>query len=279
MTLAAQQLAARVRAERSIGFASRRRRVPRARFPRLIESDYAGRLAALVQRMRAMTEQALPTLFAELPGGWRADESPVARARTRARRLRGEVEASVDDRGVAGIAADVGRRTADHHRGELQRQARAALGVEVMTLDPSVPGVIEGFVAENVSLISKLRGRVMDEIEAIVVRAYSDGSRAETIAPEIAARYEITERHARLVARDQIGKLNSRVTAARHQELGIASFEWMSMSDGRVRRRHVELHGRRYRYDKPPAEGLPGQPVCCRCVQQPVFDDLLALVS
>lgn len=281
MTIAARHLLARVQMSRAIGTARRRRRVPRARYPRLLESDYAGRLVTIVQRMRAMAEQALPTILSELPGGWRADESPVARARSRARRLRSNIETSIDEGALGRSAADVGRRVAAHQGAELQRQAHAALGVPVMTLDPSIPGVIEGFVHENVSLINKLRGRVLDDLEAIIVRAYSDGARAETIAPEIAARFDIAERHARWIARDQISRLNSKVTEARHRELGITSFMWMTMNDGRVRPEHVVLHEKVFRYDNPPAEGIPGRTrkPGCRCGQQPVFDELLALAA
>ena len=281
MTFAAQQLAARVRAHRSIGLAARRRRVPRSRPPRLIEADYAGRLVAIIDRMRAVMARLLPGILAGLPraDGARVDASDAARGRREVERARIEIEDAINVTQLEGVASEMGRRTAAHQAGEIQRQARAALGVDVVLLDLKVPSLIDGFVHENVKLIGSLKNRTLDELENIVARAYASGTRAAAVGEEIAARFGIAERHARLIARDQIGKLNGQVTAARHRELGIASFVWRSMRDRRVRPRHAHLDGQRFAYDKPPADGLPGQPIACRCTQEPVFDDLIVAAA
>ena len=48
------------------------------------------------------------------------------------------------------------------------------------------------------------------------------------------------------------------------------------MNDGdRVRDEHQELEGETFSYDDPPSEGLPGQPVLCRCFAEPVLDEIL----
>lgn len=276
----AQQIIARVAQARRLGLADRRRRVPRARPPLLIESDYAARLVALVHGMRAAAEHVL----VELPWLLRTDSAELRvdddtrgrRARQKMERVRSAAESAVDEHAVEGVARDFGRRVSAHQKGELLKQGKAALGVDLHLFDPKVADKIGGFVHENVALIKKLRGATLDEIEAIVTRAVASGTRAETVAGEIAARFDVSERHARLVARDQIGKLNSQITEARHAELGIKSFIWRSMRDARVRPRHVTLDGQQFQYDKPPAEGLPGRPVCCRCVPEPVFDDIYA---
>ncbi len=48
--------------------------------------------------------------------------------------------------------------------------------------------------------------------------------------------------------------------------------------DERVRPSHEALDGTRQRWDDPPAEGHPGEPINCRCIAEPVlgplFDDL-----
>jgi len=47
-----------------------------------------------------------------------------------------------------------------------------------------------------------------------------------------------------------------------------------------VRPRHQELDGKEFDYDNPPAEGLPGQPVGCRCFAESVIpDELVELVG
>lgn len=277
--IAAQQLVARVRMSRAIGTAGRRRRVPRARPPRLIEADYAGRLVGIVARMRATVERALPmlTLGLRADGADRLDEDTAGAARRAAERVRADIEGSAA--AVDGIARDIARRTAAHHAGELQRQARAALGVELTLLDPSLPSTIGRFVHENAKLVSKLRNGTLDEFEAIITRAHASGTRAEDMAAEIARRFDIAERHARLLARDQIGKLTGLVTAARHREVGIVEYEWLSLKRPTARPHHVARHGKRFRYDKPPSDGHPGEAICCTCLQQPVFDSVLALAA
>lgn len=275
VTIAAKQLAARAAAHRQAGLASRRRRVPRSRPPRLIESDYAARLvAAVVGRIREAIDGVLSGLLHGLRAdGMRLDEHETARTVRVINGIREATEPAIED-----VARDAGRRVAAHQRGELTRQTRAALGIEPVILDPAIPRTIEGFAHENAQLIRSLHGRTLDQIEAIIIRAHTSGTRAEATAAEIEARYGVAERHARLIARDQIGKLNGSVTALRHEELGIASFVWRDAGDSRVRPRHRDLNGKRFRYDKPPAEGLPGHPIACRCTQEPVFDEILALI-
>lgn len=276
MTFAAQQLASHASRARSLGLASRRRRVPRARPPTLIESDYAGRLVAMLARARATYERLLPAIVADLPR--RLDEGTTTRARSALEQARAEAEGATNATQLEGLTRDFGRRVSGHHRGELQRQTRAALGVEPLLLDPRIPGTIEGFVHENASLIRSLGNRTLDDLENIIVRAYASGTRAEAVAEEIAKRFDVAERHARLIARDQIGKLHSRVTEARHAEIGLASFEWHSLKRPTARPAHVARHGKRFRYDNPPADGLPGEAILCSCLQHPVFDDIIAMI-
>lgn len=277
-----QQTVARVTAAQRMGAATRRRRVPRSRPPKLIESDYAGRLVAIVGRMR----EAARHIVADLPAILRTDVDDARLDDNRARRgpmvverARAEVEQTFNPTQFEGLAADIGRRVAEHHRDDLARQSRAALGVDVVVRDPRMPALLAGFIHENVALIKSLQGRTLDELEKIVTRAYANGTGVEAVQEELTARFGIAERHARMIARDQIGKLTGQVAESRHREIGIASFEWISRLDPKVRPRHRELHGKRFRYDKPPAEGLPGHPVACRCLQQPVFDDLAAAVD
>lgn len=271
MTFAAAQIVALVTAARRTGVAAARRRVPNARPPRLIESDYAAALVGLVGQLREATRHIVDAL----PDLLRLDDSRAGRARKTVERVRAELDESLNTTALEGIAERAGRRVAGHTKEDLVRQGRAALGVDVVTLDPKVPTVISGFVHENVSLIKSLHGRTLDHLETIVTRAVADGTRAEVVQAEIEARFGVAERHARLIARDQIGKLTSQITEARHRELGIQSYEWQHIGNKNPRLHHVARHGKRFRYDDPPADGHPGRAICCHCLQKPVFDDLV----
>lgn len=269
-------LVARLVAARRIGTLRRRRVVPITRPPTLIESDYAHRLVGVVDRLRHAArwitdDRAIRT------DALRLDEHPGARARRNAERMRAEAQATLNDTHLEGIAADFGRRVSEHQRGELARQTEAALGTDVVTVDATIPDLIEGFVHENVSLIKRLQGGTLDQLETILTRSAASGTRAEAIQQEIEDRFGVAERHARLIAHDQVQKLTSRVTQARHEELGIQSYIWLeTFAAKKPRPEHVARHGKPFRYDTPPADGHPGIAIMCHCLQQPNFDDIYA---
>lgn len=277
----AQRTAAIVAHARRTGQAKRPTgRVPMFQWPTRIEEDYARAIAALADVRDELEPlmRALPELLAgtarELG---RTDEGESARARQLLQRAKAKLDASLGDHALEPATRRYAQRTLAHHQGQLQRQMRARLGVDLSTADPGAAAMVETFVSENVALIRSLGTRTLDDVAALVTRAFSDGARAESIVEEIQARYGIAERHARLIAGDQIGKLNGRIAAARHQELGIGRFRWRTLKDPKVRPRHVELNGQVFAYpDGAPGEGIPGRPIRCRCWQEPIVDDILA---
>lgn len=279
VTGGAANTAAVIQQYRRSGLATRRRRMPRFRWPTLIEVEYAKAIARIVD-----VRDEIAPLLDELPrlleraasarGQVRRDEGEARRARDLMDRARRALDRSMNVVELERLAGQMGQRISDHHRAELRRQVQAAIGVDLVTLDRRVPALIDDFVGENVTLIRSLGNKTLDDVNKIVSRAFTRGERAENVAGEIAERYGIAERHARLIARDQIGTLTGQITAARHQELGLTQFTWRSVNDQRVRPEHRELDGKVFDYDDPPGEGLPGEPINCRCYQEPIFDEI-----
>lgn len=257
---------------RRLGIAAPRRAIPRSRPPTLIEADYAHRLVGLVDQLRTVVTRSTQHL--------RFDDTRSRQARTAIERARQEVEHGVGSTQLDGLAYDFGRRVSVHQRLEFQRQAKAAVGLDVTPLDPQVASLVDGFVHENVALVRKLQGGALDDLETLLTRAAADGLTGDAVAEQIAARFGVAERHARLIARDQITKLESRLTQARCEEIGIASYNWVSLIYGPNRRaHHVARHGKRFRYDSPPADGHPGMAICCQCRQEPEWNELRAMVD
>ncbi len=184
---------------------------------------------------------------------------------------------------LAALANKYAGQASQTQRALLARQAKAQLGIAIPTLDRHIPAIIDHYVAENVSLIKTLGTVTMDKVEKMVTRSLSTGARHEELAGDIMDEFDVSERHARLIARDQIGKLTGQITAERHQELGVKKFEWETAGDDRVRDSHLEFESQSrsepFEYDDPPEEDgeavLPGEPICCRCSASPVFDDIL----
>ena len=274
---------------RSLGSAGPRRKMPRARFPREIEQDYGTALVGIVNAAR----RAISGLMAELPrmaprGDARADAGEARRVRELVHRAGQVFERAVDARHLEDLAKRYAERTSIWQHTELGRQVRAQLGVDVLgTVPASAEPTVEAFVGENVSLIKSVGTDELSEIERIVTREFANGARHETIAAMIAVRFEIGERRARRIARDQVGKLNGQLAASRQQALGVEHFVWRSVGDIRVRGTpggpfagarpsHFERNGKRYAYKAPPLGELPGMPILCRCSPEPDFADILA---
>lgn len=259
------------------GMTVRRTRIPVPKFPIRIEEDYAHRIVGLVNHWKHAAQQ----LTSALPVLLRRDAAGDDAHRIMGR-IRGATTHTSNDTALASLASDYGGRVAGFQKQDVLRQARAALGVDLALHDPRLAGALSQFVHENVVLIRNLHGGTLDKLEALIHRGISTGMSHEEIGELISKRFGIAERGARFIARDQVARLNSKVTELRHAELGIREFDWWSMQDGRVRRLHRAHHGRRFAYHDPPSIGLPGNTSdgpACRCGQRPVWSSVQAEVE
>jgi len=82
---------------------------------------------------------------------------------------------------------------------------------------------------------------------------------------------DVSRRRAKLIARDQIGKLNGRINASRLTSIGIDKFIWRTSKDERVRPDHRKREGKIYEFSNPPNGEIPGTPINCRCFAEPVI--------
>lgn len=227
---------------------------------------------------------ALAPLLAELPrllesaarDRTRHDAGEGARALALIERAREALGAALRQRDVEALAAEFARRTSSFQRGQLLRQVRAALGVDIPLIDRRLPALIEGFVGENVALIQDLPVKTLGEIQRAVTRAISSATPHQQLAEEIEDRLGIATERAKLIARDQIGKIYGQVNAARQRDLGVDQFIWRTVRDERVRDEHSDREGQIFSYSDPPEDGLPGEAVNCRCFADPVLDPLIA---
>lgn len=180
-------------------------------------------------------------------------------------------------RAVDGVSAGVVVFT----REQFAKQLRASLGID-LTSDLVLTTQRAGFQRENVALIRSLTAEHVERV-ASVLHAGA-GERVETIRARIMEQTGAVKSRASLIARDQVLSLNSQITQARHQAAGIMEYVWRTSHDERVRERHRELDGKRFRYDDPPVvdpkrgrRAHAGQDFQCRCVCEPVLPDFSTL--
>lgn len=255
-----------------------RRRPPASTWPGGVELEFANALVGLVRR----TREDLEPLVAELPDildgsredDQRRDAGKAGRVRLIAARAR-ELAAQRAERDVESLARMFGLKMDSHLRRQLNARVKAVFGTEVPLADAS--RILQAWVGEAVSLIHDLPRAYITRIEQGVVRALAGGVRAAAFAKELEEELGIARKRARLIARDQLGKLQAQVSRLRNTELGSETFIWSTMRDERVRPTHRALNGRRFSWATgAPGEGLPGQPIRCRCLAEPDFDALLA---
>ena len=144
---------------------------------------------------------------------------------------------------------------------------------------------LKPFIKTNVGLIKTIPQKFFGQIENTVNDMWTNGRSTADIKDALWERYDITERRAKVIARDQIGKINQQVTEKRHRELKITKYRWSTSKDERVRGdpsglypdakySHYDREGEVFSYDDPPEDGHPGTPIQCRCVAIPIIPEL-----
>lgn len=267
------------------GLAKRSRPLPRVSPPKPIEREYGKALRKAVARWRGAFAQ----LFAELPSimasaragsvrgdAVRLDAGESKRVRDIVEKARAKMMESVDVAGLEALAAKFAQQTSTYQRIQLNKQTKAAFGVDLYNNDShKMASTVEAFVDSNVGLIQNLGDKTANDIQAITLAAVQDGKLHGDLADDLHARFDIGERKAALIARDQVGKLYGQVNAIRQKDVGVSQFIWRTASDERVRPEHEARDGETYSYDDPPDGELPGEPILCRCYAEPDFTSIL----
>jgi SPP1 gp7 family putative phage head morphogenesis protein len=261
----------------ALGQRARRKRIPKQIYPKGIEREYASTMVGHLASARdALTPllHALPRLLDSARAERKVDANETAELRRLMEEARRQIAQSVSPTAVETLAKKFGTRTMQFNRVQLGRQVRAAFGVDVVSDNPKLGALLEHFVSENVALIKSVPSQVVDQVEGIVNRAFGNASSVKVIADEINERFSVGESRARVIARDQVGKLYGQTNAYRQKDLGVTQFIWRTSGDERVRPEHEDLDGETFDYSDPPDEGLPGEPIQCRCTAEPVFGTL-----
>lgn len=265
-------------------------RPARGRVPEFVQPDsvrlaYYRELRALLELARDAVQGDLLALVPELlPAEVRADaeSANVAAAKKRVQRAIDQAERKVADSvrpaELEQLARRMGQRTAGAQKQTFVRTMQRALGVnlaDVARVDVGIERQIEGWAALNVDLIKTLPKTYFDDLRLKVIDAAGSGMRHETLATEIADRYQVALSRAQLIARDQVGKLYGQVNAQRQQNLGMVRYTWQTSRDNRVREEHEARQGEVFSWADPPEDGHPGEAINCRCYAEPDVEGLL----
>lgn len=131
-------------------------------------------------------------------------------------------------------------------------------------------------VHENVQLIKNFRDDYAKHLEEEIYQSITQGGGVSKITESLTKRTNMAAKRAKLIATGQTGTIISQVNAYRAKSAGAEKYRWQSMEDARVRPKHRELNGKVFKYGDPHGgdDGrLPGEPIRCRCVADPIFED------
>lgn len=259
------------------------RRIPKVNPPRGIERAYALALSRFAQQLPSAYAdllRAMPDLIAsakyERHDAQRWDISTAERLKQLLAAAQTKLASALDERSIERLATQYAARTVDYQKSELSRQTKAALGADVFVADRGLKALTAGFVAENVQLIKSIPEQLHAQVAAASLRALQNATPNKRFAQEIEDTFGVAKRRARLIARDQIGKLMGQVAAQRQRALGVTHYIWRTVNDDRVRDEHKDREGKTYAYEgKDAADELPGEAIQCRCFAEPIFDGIL----
>jgi hypothetical protein len=206
---------------------------------------------------------------------------------------------------MARILTPASRVSTSSARRELLRAGADPERLDVrlgLTSDEGVPEIdimptayearrIVSFASEGVSLISTVGADLLDSVDVVLAHAVRDGLRYTQIRDLVEARTGISTRHAELIARDQIGKINGKIVQDTQAAAGVESYTWRTANDQRVRgnpagpyarskQDHWGLRGTVHRWDRPPRgagpygePAHPGESIQCRCYAEAILPD------
>lgn len=144
------------------------------------------------------------------------------------------------------------------------------------TMTPAVRDAFNASLAENVGLIKSIPEKYLQQVEGIVMRAYSSGGSLKDMIDDIVQLYPQAKNRAELIARDQSSKANSVVNRTRQLELGLTRAKWMHSHGGKEPRLdHLAADGKEYDIEKGcliSGEYIqPGEMINCRCTSRPIL--------
>jgi len=180
------------------------------------------------------------------------------------------------------------KRSNEQNKRQTQASYKAAFGIDLtgMLSDEVVGEYLSKALIENVELIKSIQTDFINDIGSKVFTSLSDGGRHENLVALIKERGQVSESRAKLIARDQISKLNSDLTEARSVSLGLDLYIWGGAGDERERDSHAALNGMVCKFSDPTVYsddggetwkkrtknmfiGKPGEDYQCRCVALP----------
>lgn len=263
---------------------AKKRKPPKFRpapYPKAIERSYNSDLQTIVKTISEEVQRLLIPILAsvarDLGQPTIKKDAGVNDVTKAIEEIKKNLSRKFTEQELKAIAKRKGLSLSEFSRVATEKEFKRVVGVDLFTNDRALADTIEMFSVFNTQLSKSLIDESVNKVQSTVLSGFQSGTRWEEIATDI-EKYIDPEvggiaNRARLIARDQISKLNGQVTQERQKSLGVNKYIWRTSQDERVRDSHRELEGEVFSWDNPPSVGHPGEDFQCRCTAEPVLDE------
>lgn len=180
---------------------------------------------------------------------------------------------------------------------EFVKMLEKGINVNLPTSAPWWEDMKASWAEDNYTLITSNAKKYVEQINILTEQAIVNGMSPMKLKEEILKATEgLSVKHCKLLARDQMGKLNGQITQAQMEEVGLDLYVWSTSADDRVRDSHAIMEGLLCRWDdasvysddngktwKARPSGAvdlhPGQDIQCRCVGLAFYPELVSEIE
>lgn len=206
------------------------------------------------------------------------------------------------------LITDIGFDVSEFNQTQWKKFTKTLIGVEFVMTEPWEIEVIRAWAEDNFVLIKSLTQEYIKKVNVLASNAVTTGRTSQYIFKELKKlNTNMKDSRLKLIARDQVGKLNGQFVQRRMNDAGIDKYIWLTMGDEKVRGNpggryrnaipsHYIMSGKICRWDnsnvysedqgktwkkrtgKMP-KAHPGQEIRCRCSALPFMDDIIKEVD
>ena len=161
------------------------------------------------------------------------------------------------------------------HRLKFKQRNRRLAGRAILRVKPLNPFLLARYWLRAVTYMERMPENFKENLVKRFQRLADRGEPFSRLKLLRAIRMskQVARNRIKLIADDQVFTMTAQLNQQRHAEVGVDSYEWITVGDDRVRATHELQHGEIYQWSEPPpSTGHPGTEINCRCVAAPVYD-------
>lgn len=217
----------------------RKREAKPIKNPSDVERYYRTQLRSLVRAIRNEVDREVMPILAETKEEYTADSSAVMdswidRIKSALARIIDRFSSDSYESMYQNVADTYVRRMNNSVTSETIKSVQRAVGVDIRPMMSSMSDYIESSIAQNVALIKSIPDQYLKDVQTLVYQGTADGLTPSAIAKRLTEETGVSDRRAKLIARDQSSKITSQITERRQTDAGISYYRVSTAGDERV---------------------------------------------